>query len=161
MTMYLDALTELVPRFHALDHTNYARWIPVHLRDMAELPRKHPDIAGKIMEGSFTVQKTKKVFSMISIDQAHEQTNAHIEVDGGAVGLTDNPSALLCWMIAGPEVARAIAEFQAGHEHWGKRVDTRHHDQTPGVQTLFTKNVCSLVSMIEELGNPLRKKVWI
>ena len=34
-TMYLDALTELTPWFFALDHTNYARWIPVHLRDMA------------------------------------------------------------------------------------------------------------------------------
>ena len=31
-TMYLDALTELTPCFFALDHTNYARWIPVHLR---------------------------------------------------------------------------------------------------------------------------------
>lgn len=38
--MYLDALTELVPWFHALDHTNYARWIPVHVRDMAELPMR-------------------------------------------------------------------------------------------------------------------------
>ena len=56
-------------------------------------------------------------------------------------------------MVAGPEVARAIAEFHAGHEHWGERMDTRHHDQTPSVQTLFTKDVCSLVSVTEDLGN--------
>jgi len=31
-TKYLDALTEMTPWFYALDHTNYARWIPVHLR---------------------------------------------------------------------------------------------------------------------------------
>ena len=116
-TMYLDSLTELVPWFHALDHANYARWIPVHLRDMAELPRKHPDIARKFMEGSFTVQKTKRVFSVISIDHAHGQNNAHIKNNGGAVGLTDNPSALQHWMVARPEVARVIAEFQAWHEH--------------------------------------------
>ena len=54
---------------------------------------------------------------MISIDQAHEQNNVHIKEDGGAVGLTDNPSTLRCWMIAGPEVARTVAEFQTGHEH--------------------------------------------
>jgi hypothetical protein len=42
-TMYLDALTELVPWFHALDHTHYARWVPVHLRDMVALPMKHVD----------------------------------------------------------------------------------------------------------------------
>lgn len=46
------------------------------------------------------------VFSSIPIDQAHEQNNACIKGDGGAVGLTDNPSALRRWMVAGPEVAR-------------------------------------------------------
>ena len=94
MIMYLDALTELVPWFHALDHTHYARWIPVHLKDMAELITKHPDVARKFSEGHFTVHKTQMVFSSIPIDQAHEQNNACIKGDGGAIGLTDNPSAL-------------------------------------------------------------------
>ena len=95
--MYLDALTELVPWFFALDHTNYSRWIPVHLRDMTELPQK------LINASHFTVQKTKRVFSAIPIDQAHEQNNACVKGDGGAVGLTEDPSALRpasvdgCW----------------------------------------------------------------
>ena len=38
-------------------------------------------------------------------------TNALIEGDEGVVGLTDSPSALLCWMVAGPEVARVLQEF--------------------------------------------------
>jgi len=53
--MYLDALTELVPWFHALDHTHYARWIPVHLKDMAKLTIKHPDVARKFREGQFVL----------------------------------------------------------------------------------------------------------
>lgn len=110
--MYLDALTELVPWFHALDHVHYARWIPVHLRDMAELPTKHPNVYQEFMDGHFTVQKTKRVFSAIPIDQAHEQNNACVKGDGGAVGLTDNPGALRRWMVAGPEVARVIGEFE-------------------------------------------------
>ena len=101
--MYLYALTELVPWFHALDHTNYARLIPVHLRDMAELSTKHPEVAREFNEGHFTVQKTSnRVFSAIAIDHAHEQNNALIKGDGGAVGLTDNPRALRHWMVAGP-----------------------------------------------------------
>ena len=52
--MYLAALTELVPWFHALDHTHYARWIPVHLRDMAALPMKHPSVAREFRAGNFT-----------------------------------------------------------------------------------------------------------
>ena len=53
--MYLDALTELTPRFFALDHTNYARWIPVYLRDMAELPKAHPDMYSEFHSSRFTV----------------------------------------------------------------------------------------------------------
>jgi hypothetical protein len=112
--MYLDALSELVPWFCALDHTNYARWIPVHLRDMAELPEKHPEISRKFNAGHFTVQKSKRVFSSIPLDQAHEQNNACVKGDGGAVGLTEDPSALRRWMVAGPEVARVIGEFEQG-----------------------------------------------
>ena len=112
-------MSELVPWFHSLDHTHYARWIPVHLRDMIALPMKHPGVAREFRAGNFTVRKTKNVFSSIPIDQAHEQNNALIKGDGGAVGLTDNPRALLHWMIAGPEVGRAIEEFRGGRQHWG------------------------------------------
>ena len=55
--MYLDGLKELAAWFHALNHTNYARWIPVHLKDMAELPERHPEITGKFRECSFTVHQ--------------------------------------------------------------------------------------------------------
>ena len=156
-TMYLDALTELVPWFCALDHTNYARWMPVYLRDMAELSTKHPQIAKEFNEGNFTVQKTNRVFSAIAIDHAHEQNNALIKGDGGAVGLTDNPPALRRWMIAGPEVARVIQEFH-DQQHCGGKVDTRHHEQTPSIQAAFAKDVRSLVSAIEDLGNPFEEE---
>ena len=137
--MYLDALTELVPWFHALDHTNYARWIPIHLRDMTELPTRHPEIATIFDNGNFVVCKTGKAFSAIPIDQAHEQNNALIKGDGGAVGLTENPSALRRWMVAGPEVARVVEEFHSDQDHRFR--STKHHDQTPSVQAAFAKDV--------------------
>ena len=43
---------------------------------MAELPKKHLEINRKFNAGHFSVQKTKRVFSAIPIDQAHEQNNA-------------------------------------------------------------------------------------
>ncbi|KAG1712189.1 Conserved oligomeric Golgi complex subunit 6 [Nymphon striatum] len=159
LMMYIEALTELVPWFYALDRTHYARWIPVHLKDMAKLTTKHPDVAKKFKESHFTVQKTQRAFSSIPIDQAHEQNNACIKGDGGAVGLTDNPSALRRWMVAGPEVARVIEEFQDVGQHCRqKKADTRHYDQTPSVQTSFVKDVRSLVDVIEEMGNPFEEE---
>ena len=66
--MYLDVLTELVPWFFALNHTNYARWVLVHLRDMAELPNRQPDVAKEFNSGKFVVHKIRRVFSSIPID---------------------------------------------------------------------------------------------
>jgi len=124
----------------------------VHLKNMAELTTKQPDVARKFSEGHFTVQKTQRVFSSIPIDQAHEQNNACIEGDSGAVGLTDSLSALRHWMVAGPDVARVIEEFQDGNQYWRRQTaDTRHHDH---VQASFVKDVRSLVGVIEEMGNP-------
>ena len=155
---YLDALTELAPWFFALNHTNYARWIPVHLRDMAELSTKHPEIAAAFHEGRFVVNKTDRVFSSIPIDQAHEQNNALIKGDGGAVGLTNNPSALQRWMVAGPEIARVIEEFHNDQNQWGRKKNTEHHNQTPSIQATFARDVCSLVSTMEEFGNPFEEE---
>jgi len=136
---------------------NYARWIRVHLKDMAELSERHQEVARKFREGSFTVQKTKKIFSSIPIDQAHKQNNACIKRDGGAVGLTDNPAAFRRWVIAGPEVARDIEELQDGNQHSGRQDNMRHHDQTPSVQASFTEDVRSLVKVMEEIGNPFEE----
>ncbi len=52
----------------------------------------------------------------MAIDQVHEQNNISVKGDGGAVGLTENPSALRHWMVSHPEMARVIAEFQATSE---------------------------------------------
>ncbi len=69
----------------ALDHINYARWIPVHIRDMKSLP----DSIKEEFQRFWVVQKTSNVFSSIPIDQAHEQNNRLVKGAGGAVGLTE------------------------------------------------------------------------
>ena len=35
--LYLDSLNQLAPWFFALDRVHYARWLPVHIRDMNAL----------------------------------------------------------------------------------------------------------------------------
>ena len=103
--LYLEAIRELLPWLFALDSHNYARWLSVHYRDMCELPLKHPDVYAEFHSGSFVVHKTKRLFSSIALDHAHEQVNAIMKSKGGAVGLTENPAALRRWMVTGPELA--------------------------------------------------------
>ena len=97
------------------------------------------------------------MFSAIPLDQAHEQNNAYVNGDGGAIGLTDNATALRRLMVAGPEVARVIVEFEDFNMHPRNQEETRHHEETPSVQNTFARDVRSLVVVIEELGNPFEE----
>jgi hypothetical protein len=152
-SLYVQILGQLVPWLFALNHTHYSRWLPVHIRDMLTLEMKHPDVYDKFNAGMFVVQKTEHVFSMIALDQNHEQENKDIKSEGGAVGLTENPAALRRWMISGPEIAEAIKEFESTFLDSGPS-DCRHHEQAAHVQTSFSKDVFSLVSTNDEMGNP-------
>lgn len=155
--LYVDALTKLVPWFFALGHTHYARWIPVHLRDMVELKHTHPDVHNAFLKGKFTVKKTTHSFSAMATDQAHEQNNASVKGDGGAVGLTENPAALHRWMVSGPEMARVIREFEKITESRMK-TDIRHHEQTKHAQMAFARDVKALAGAIEDMGNPFGER---
>lgn len=154
--LYLDAVQKLAAWCFALDHTNYARWLPVHLQDMLSLEEELPYVYHQFLNHGFVVQKTSRRFSSIAVDQAHEQNNALVKGDGGAVGLLENPAALRRWMISGPEIARIIAEFEAGTAIiTDEKIDpAKHHEETEGVQISFAKDVKALVCVMEEMGNP-------
>ena len=95
-----------------------------------------------------------RTFSNIAIHQVYEQNNAHGKGDGGAVGLTQNPSALRRGMVSGPEMARLIEEFQASIEKPETKSDVRHHEQTKSTQMIFFNQVKALCNVIENMGNP-------
>ena len=136
-----------------LDHTQYARWISVHLRDMVTLKDVHPTVFSEFIKGNFVVKKTIRRFSAIAIDHAHEQNNASVKDDGGAVCLTENPAALRRWMVSGPETARLIGEFEAATET-RRTHNLRHHEESKHVQLAFARDVKSLANTIEEMINP-------
>ena len=106
--LYVDALEALVSWFFALDHTHYARWMSVHIRDMKS-------VTGEVLyllRSCWVFQKTNNMFSSIPIDQAHEQNNKIIKDIGGVIGLTEKPNAFRKWMVSGPEQARLLSEFE-------------------------------------------------
>ena len=85
-------------------------------------------------------KKTTHVFSGVAIDQAHEQNNASVKGDGGAVGLTENPAALRRWKVSGPEMAHLIGEFEVSTMK-RKKTDFRHHEQTKHAQMTFGRDI--------------------
>ena len=95
----------------------------------------------------FFFQKKKSV---------HKKKN--VEGDGGAIGLTEDSLQLLRWMIAGPEIAGAIAEFEnesaSDPSKQSRGPDLLHHEQVNHFQCTFKTQVQSLVEVFTECGNP-------
>ena len=104
--------------------------------------------------GRLTVNKTKRPFSAIACDHAHEQMNAYVKGTGGVVGLTENNQALLRWMIAGPEITRVVAEFESSVSPDCESETGGHHEQTASGQGKFLQHVACLTETIENMGNP-------
>jgi len=89
----------------------------------------------------------------LSLDQAHEQLNANVKGDGGVIGLTPNDTALHRWIVAGPDVARLLSEFEGDsiltHDSY-----LHHEQQQPATQHIFVNDVRKLVSSLQRFGNP-------
>ena len=154
-SLYVEALEKRTPLFFALDHINYSRWVPVHIRDVKCLPGSIRDQFEN--QGHWVLSKTNNKFSAIPIDQAHEQENALVKGSGGFIGLTENPAAFRRWMLSAPELARLKKEFE---EQYIPDTDPDHprnfqnHEQGYAAQKTFQKQINSLVKTFQKMGNP-------
>ena len=103
------------------------------------------------------MHKTKRPFSSIAIDQAHEQNKKVVKGDGGAVGLLQNPKALLRWMVAGPELSRVIGEFEDncldGGAGKNNRTTLKDPEHSASARIKFATEVGALVQVLEDMGN--------
>ena len=71
------------------DHYNYARWLPVHVRDMMNVRVKHPALYTQFADGFGTIAKTQNPFSMIGFDQKPKQQNKELKMCGATLNLSD------------------------------------------------------------------------
>lgn len=152
--LFRECLKEMMPWFFLLDHHHYARWLSIHLKDLYDAEIELPDIHRSFISGQFVIRKSNRIFSAISVDQAHEQNNAVVKGDGGAVGLTQDPSALRRWMVSGPEISRLIQEFESGIQLKPEENNRLHHEQYHSFQVKYVAKVRALYSTLKELGNP-------
>ena len=120
-SLYVESLEALVPWFFALDHTHYSRWIPIHIHDMKALPEEIKEDLGQFLRPG-TSSLVCPLTSVISKTQI-------VKGSGGAVGLTENPTAFRRWMVAGPEQARLLEEFEAQCLKENGPDSLQHHEQ--------------------------------
>ncbi|KAK3889182.1 hypothetical protein Pcinc_006754 [Petrolisthes cinctipes] len=153
--LYVQILEELVPLFFALDHQNYAQWMPVHIRDMKSLPVSIKEEFVKCSH--WVLAKTTNKFSAMPFDQAHEQENKIVKSSGGIVGLTENPVALRRWVLSGPEISRLLKQFEEEYhpdDDPESLEEFHHHEQDPATQKTFQRQVTNLSETIRRICNP-------
>ena len=80
---------------------------------MAHLHKNHSSVHNEFSSGKFTVQKTNRKFSRIGLHHNHEQLSIKVKGVSGVIGLTEDESPLRRWLIAGPEIARLLEEYEA------------------------------------------------
>ena len=159
-TLYMQMLKDVCPWFFALDQTHYSRWLPVFIKTLEELPVRHPQVYESFQEGHFTSKKTDASFSAISDDHLHEQNNKLVKGDGGAVDILANDTALLKWMVAGPEIARIVRDFEVTDDvaQRDKTNPQWHHEDTLRFQSRFVRHVSEVVKSVRSDGNPFAEQ---
>jgi hypothetical protein len=116
---------------------------------MHALSEMHPAIASEFFSGKFTVNKTMQTFSAIALYQAHEQLSAIVKSNGGAIGLAENPAALLRWIVTGFDVAHLISQFDS-LLNGGQGLAVLRREQISSVQSIFIKHIKAVVVAFED-----------
>ena len=70
--LHLEAFRRMLPCFLRYDHYNYARWGPVYLAEMHQLP---PDVLSEFQKGNFVVKRSAGRFNQVDPDQAQKWIN--------------------------------------------------------------------------------------
>ena len=112
--LHIMALRALMKWYFSLDHFNYSRWLTVHLFDLVNIQKNHPDIYDDFCKGFFSFNKTSSQFSAMALDQVHEQNNELIKGAGGATRLLnrEEESSLLHWELCGSEITNMLSSFE-------------------------------------------------
>ena len=102
-----------------------------------QLAQQNPEVHAEFMKGNFVVQKSRRQFSMMANEQAHEQSHKIIQTNGGAAGLYEIHEALMLFLLAGPDCARMVEEFEAIHDPSPYSTCHCHHEEGRSLQATF------------------------
>ena len=121
-------------------HTNYARWLPIHIKDLVELPVKHPTVYGEFKKGNFVVLRSTHKFSLTAKDQSHEHSNPKLQAGGGELfDMYDDTDMITLYMLAGPDSVRLTDEFERVQVLHNSPIG--HHEESPSLQRHFIEDV--------------------
>ena len=141
---------QVMKLYYACDHYHYACWVTVHLYDLVNLSTTSPYLYKCFSDGCFAFQKSNKKFSLMGIDQAHEQNNAVIKGICGATSVLnkDNESGLAQWGLYLHELSLIINEYESTPEKELDFEPLKHHEDSEAFQNQFLAHLSQLKTSI-------------
>lgn len=146
----LSTLHEMCPWFFTFGHTNYARWLPVFLRDMAKLQEKHPSVHEAFMNGKFSVQRGEGKCSMMALDQSQEHSVKFLKGEGGTKGLYGQSEEKEMIELSRPEVLRILDEFESACFTQADKGAVEHAVSSKAEQTKLLNHLKALCNLVTE-----------
>ena len=134
----------------AFDRRHYKKWLPVHIRDMINLKKDHPEIYKEFKAGKFVGQLSDREFSAMSLDQIHEHLNKDIKEVYGIFRDTTNQEFFNVLQVAGPEVCRILNDMKQVIQHVNGTNITLHREDNDHERKRFNKDVKELQNCFED-----------
>ena len=95
--LHLFAFQSMLPFFMRYNHTHYARWGTIYIREMHNLPE---EIEHEFLQGNFVVKGAALKFNQVDPNQSQEWLNAVGKKGGGIIGITKTSTALSRWALS-------------------------------------------------------------
>jgi len=143
--LHLYSFSLMLPYFKRYDHLNYARWGPVYLVEMQQLPEP---VLTEFQRGNFVVKRSAHKFSQVDPDQAMEWINGTGKKGGGIIGITKTTSALCRWTLSF-NLRSHIAEQTHGMYSLHRGSTDLHNEATKSRQTRDNDDENSLLSTFQ------------
>ena len=117
---------------------------------MKNLPN---EVFEQFARGHFTVKQSDRQFSAIAIDQAHEQNNKIVKIDGGAIGLMDDEQSLIEWAVSGPSISQMVKDVNSDIMMDLCELNSPHHV----FEASFRNHRNLLLKSFCQFGNPFKE----
>ncbi|MES9879249.1 MAG: hypothetical protein ABW185_00005 [Sedimenticola sp.] len=150
--MHLHTTRLMIPYYFAANRSNYSRWTPLYLLDMAQLP---PEIKTAFQEGQFTVRRRAGRFNGIWSDMGTETTIIRdAKGDSGVIGLTRKQPSLVRWTLTRQIMGRYASIMRQRNGQLGKETE-KHEEERPAAMKRDEEHVQAMTShVVNNMTNP-------
>ena len=114
--------------------------------------KENDAVSWKYLKDNFSINKTGIPFCSIGSDHALEQDNKLLKVNGGVVGLTQNPTALHRFCLISSSLAPLCFQFLKNSGTVDKSAKLKHYQLVGSVNKRISVNVSKVINMLNDLS---------